>query len=121
MLARMKKPHTRDMAVLSFLVPMASALQAKAYVEEQLGGQEIPEAESVSWRQAFPEWKEETACGVYLSGARHKEGLTQAQLAKMTGIPQRHLSEMERGKRTIGKERAKKLAEALNIDYRVLL
>ena len=75
MLARMKKPHTRDMAVLSFLVPMASALQAKAYVEEQLGGQEIPEAESVSWRQAFPEWKEETACGVYLSGARHKEGL----------------------------------------------
>ena len=111
------------MAVLSFLVPMASALQAKAYVEEQLGGQEIPQGgiPTFSWRQAFPEWNKETACGVSLSGAPHKEGLTQAQLAKMTGIPQRHLSEMERGKRTIGKERAKKLAEALNIDYRVLL
>ena len=38
----------------------------------------------------------------------------------MTGIPQRHISEMERGKRPIGKERAKKLAVALNINYRVL-
>jgi hypothetical protein len=120
MLARTKEPHT-EMTVLSFLVPIASALQAKAYVEEQLGGQEIPEAASIPWRQAFPEWKEETAPGVYLAGARYREGLTQVQLAKMTGIPQRHLSEMERGKRPIGKDRAKKLAEALHINYRVLL
>ena len=29
----------------------------------------------------------------------------------MTGLPQRHISEMETGKRQIGKERAKKLAK----------
>ena len=43
------------------------------------------------------------------------------RLAELTSIPQRHISEMERGKRSIGKERAKKLAEALNVDYRVFL
>ena len=47
--------------------------------------------------------------------------MTQAQLSKMTGIPQRHISEMENGKRPIGKENAKKLAKALNCDYRRFL
>jgi plasmid maintenance system antidote protein VapI len=39
----------------------------------------------------------------------------------MTGIPQRHISEMENGKRPIGKEMAKKLGKALNISYKVFL
>lgn len=39
----------------------------------------------------------------------------------MTGIPQRHISEMENGKRPVGKTNAKKLAEALNVDYRLFL
>jgi hypothetical protein len=38
-----------------------------------------------------------------------------------TVIPQRHISEMERDKRPIGKETARKLAVALNVDYRVFL
>jgi len=54
-------------------------------------------------------------------GARQKEGLTQKQAADLTGIPQRHISEMENGKRTIGKERAKILGKALNISYKVFL
>jgi transcriptional regulator with XRE-family HTH domain len=56
-----------------------------------------------------------------LRAARTKEDLSQIQLAQRTGIPQRHISEMEHGKRAIGKERAKKLAEALHIDYHVFL
>ena len=39
----------------------------------------------------------------------------------MTGIPQGHISEMENGKRPIGKEIAQKLGKALNVDYRVFL
>jgi plasmid maintenance system antidote protein VapI len=39
----------------------------------------------------------------------------------MTGIHRRHLSEMENAKRPIGKENAKKLAEALNTNYRMFL
>jgi ribosome-binding protein aMBF1 (putative translation factor) len=59
--------------------------------------------------------------GVAIRGGRGKEGLTQKQLADLTGIAQHHLSEMENGKRPIGKETARKLAKALNIDYRVFL
>jgi plasmid maintenance system antidote protein VapI len=39
----------------------------------------------------------------------------------MTGIHRRHISEMENGKRPIGKENAKKLAKVLNADYRMFL
>jgi transcriptional regulator with XRE-family HTH domain len=46
---------------------------------------------------------------------------TEKQVAELTGIAQHHISEMENGKRPIGKETAKKLAKALNIDYRVFL
>jgi DNA-binding XRE family transcriptional regulator len=63
----------------------------------------------------------ETKEAVALRGARGREDLTQKQLSEMTGIPQRHLSEMENGRRTIGKERAKKLAAALHCDYRLFL
>jgi transcriptional regulator with XRE-family HTH domain len=59
--------------------------------------------------------------GQRLVGARSKEGLTQRQLAAETGIPQRHLSEMERGKRPIGKARAQVLGKALHTDYRLFL
>jgi len=47
--------------------------------------------------------------------------LTQVALSEFTGIPRRHISEMENGKRPIGKMTANKLAEALNVDYRVFL
>lgn len=59
--------------------------------------------------------------GVCLRGARVKEDMTQIELAKSTGISQRHISEMENGKRPIGKESAKKFAEVLKVDYRVFL
>jgi DNA-binding XRE family transcriptional regulator len=62
-----------------------------------------------------PEW------AVALRGYRTRENLTQAELAAATGIPQRHISEMENGKRAIGKERAKVLAKALCADYRAFL
>lgn len=70
--------------------------------------------------EVFPEYtgKEQQ---VALRAYRYREDLTQRQLSEMTGIPQRHISEMENGKRSIGKELAKKLAQALNADYRMLL
>jgi transcriptional regulator with XRE-family HTH domain len=71
--------------------------------------------------EAFPEYGVNPLSAA-LRGARSREGLTQRQLAETTGIPQRHISEMESGKRSIGKERARKLAEALQVsDYRVFL
>jgi len=77
-------------------------------------------SEAVPWQDAFPEFKD-NAPGAALAGARHKEGLTQRKLCDLTGIPQRHISEMETGKRAIGRKNARLLGDALNIDYRTLM
>ena len=69
-------------------------------VLRRLGFVEVQE--SVPWREAFPEVADGSLPGVCLRGARHKEGLTQVALAQKSGIPQRHISEMENGKRPIG-------------------
>jgi len=73
-----------------------------------------------TWKDSFPALQENET-DTYLAGARHREGLTQRQLAEKSGLPQRHISEMENGKRPIGKENAKKLAAVLNADYRTFL
>jgi ribosome-binding protein aMBF1 (putative translation factor) len=87
---------------------------------EFLTGREDVDTEkalAVPWREAFPPLDDAERPARLLRAARTREDLTQMQLARLTGIPQRHLSEMEHGKRTIGKERAKKLAEVLQVDY----
>jgi len=94
---------------------MAQALKVKDLTEWELDEKEFYDIEEVSPELAW------NRGGVCIRGGRGKEGLTQKQLAEMTGIAQHHISEMENGKRPIGKETAKKLAKALNIDYRVFL
>ena len=60
--------------------------------------------------EVFPEMQP----GDILRGARHREGLTQARLAAMIGVKPSHISEMEKGKRPMGKEIAKRFGKALN-------
>lgn len=77
---------------------------------------------NVPWRDVFKEQIDKIGeQAIYLRGARYREGLTQVELAMKTGIPQRHISEMENGKRPIGKKIANKLAEIFNVDYRLFL
>jgi len=64
---------------------------------------------------------EEIVPGRVLAGLRYREGLTQAQLAAKTGIPQHRISELEHGVRGISKNAAKILGKALNADYRLML
>lgn len=56
-----------------------------------------------------------------LRGARHKAGITQAQLSKISGIRRQILSEIETGKRPLDKQTAKQLAMALNCDFCLFL
>ncbi|MCM0084104.1 helix-turn-helix transcriptional regulator [Geomonas sp. Red32] len=80
------------------------------------------EGESRPWREVLGDVRPDQGLpSMILRGSRLKEELTQVQLAEKTGIPRRHLSEMENGKRSIGKETAKKLATALGCDYRLFL
>ena len=85
----------------------------------KLGFEEI--ADSIPWREAFPDLVDPDVPGVCLRGARKKEGLTQEELAERTGIPQRHISEMENAKRPIGKKNAVLLAKAVDVSYRIFL
>ena len=85
----------------------------------ELGFVEI--ADSIPWREAFPQIEDQDLPGISLRGARQKEGLTQVELAKMAGIPQRHISEMENGKRPIGKKNAVLLAKNLGVSYKIFL
>ena len=109
--------HPIETVVLSFTVPVSRATEAITAMKDM--GFE-PMRDSVPWRDVLPYSNEELP-GVILSGARYREGLTQAQLAEKTGIPRRHISEMENARRPIGKQSARKLAEALNIDPRRLM
>jgi len=59
--------------------------------------------------------------GAILRGSRYKMELTQKEVADALGVSQHHISEMENGKRTIGKEMAKRLAEFFQTDYRRFL
>lgn len=59
--------------------------------------------------------------GLLLRGLRHREGLSQIELAKILNISQANLSAMEKGRRTIGKELAKRIAEKFEVDYRCFL
>jgi transcriptional regulator with XRE-family HTH domain len=59
--------------------------------------------------------------GTLLQGARYREDLTQAELAKRSGVPRRQISEIENDRRSVDKQTAKRLSQVLNMDIRLLL
>ncbi|NVN90192.1 MAG: helix-turn-helix transcriptional regulator [Desulfuromonadales bacterium] len=115
MLERTKKHHTESIRFYG----SPDAIKRLRECAVSAGAVEMP-VDSIPAEEVFPDLATNSV-GIYLKGSRYREELTQVQLAEITGIPRRHISEMESGKRTIGKESAKKLAEALGIDYRMLL
>jgi DNA-binding XRE family transcriptional regulator len=116
MRAHTKKHPIDDIVTVTLRVHRSKVSQLRRYAESL----ESADERTYSVAEVFPEYvgrEHEVALRAY----RNREGLTQKQLAELTDIPQHHISEMENGKRSIGKERAKKLAEALLCDYRQLL
>ncbi|MBI5520918.1 MAG: helix-turn-helix domain-containing protein [Desulfovibrio sp.] len=110
------KAHPTDCVELRFVVPASKADAVRRAVAPFIADAEA----GVPWREALVIADAELP-GAMVKGGRVKEGLTQAQLAALVGIPQRHVSEMEHGKRPIGKEMAKRLGKALGVGYKVFL
>ena len=76
----------------------------------------------IPWREvAKKELKKYSESGVMLRGCRYKFEITQEELADALDISQHHVSEMENGKRSIGKVMAKRLAGYFKTDYRIFL
>ena len=53
--------------------------------------------------------------------SREMAGMTQVELAKLLKMPQANLSQVESGRRSVGKALAKKMAKIFQVDYRVFL
>jgi DNA-binding XRE family transcriptional regulator len=115
MLERTKKHHTES---IRFYGSPQIINRLRKYAQTA-GAVEIL-ADSIPADEISPELRTNPH-GTYLKGIRYREGLTQEQLAEITGISRRHISEMESGKRVIGKNNAHKLADSLNADYRMFL
>lgn len=114
-----KTRPTESVVTLRLKVSRANAEKVKSFVAAI---ESEADSGSISYEAFFDKhFPGKTEQEITLAGFRYREDLTQQQLADMTGINRRHISEMEHGKRPIGKENAKKLAEALHCDYRSLL
>jgi len=80
------------------------------------------EEKSIPWREAFKEGIGEfTEVGLVLQGARLKSDMTQKEVAEKINVKPHHISEMEHGKRPIGKVMAHRLAKIFDMDYRLFL
>ncbi len=118
MQAATKKPRTdSEMVTLRLRVQREHVEKIREYARIIESGDE----RTYSLAEVFPEYQGKEA-QTALRAYRHRENLTQDELSRLTGIAQHQISEMENGKRSIGKERARKLAQALNVsDYRYFL
>ena len=106
----------------SFMVPRDIAKKMKIQLEHELEWLHRDTAGFTLAREVMPEaYDPVMGPAIRLRGCRYREQMTQKQLAYALGIRQHHLSEMEHGKRPIGKAMAKKLGEALNANWRSFL
>ncbi len=115
MLGHAKTHHTESIRLYG-----SSQAISKIRKYARIAGAVEEAADAIPAEELFPEITTNPQ-GAYLKGIRYREELTQVQLSELTGIQRRHISEMESGKRTIGKAIAQKLAAVLRIDYRMLL
>lgn len=110
MLALTKTPRTDGTVTVSFVVEADKLFKVEAALAEAL-------EPTYTIEEAFPDM----GPGSALRGMRGLCEMTQAQLAAAIGVHKTHISEMERGKRPIGKAMAMRLAKALKTSYKVFL
>lgn len=123
-----KTPTTKDFAEIRLRIPREKEANIQMLIENMLALAGIhysiqtepdddDDDETLSLEEAFPDLH----YGSAIRGLRDREELTQEQLAEKIGVKRHHISEMEHGKRPIGKDVAKRLAHALHTDYRIFL
>lgn len=123
---RTKKLPTSDMvaitvhdkADITFMLPRRSVKELLAFLQPyQTDNDQLISADEV-FKDLYQKYGK---IGATLRGCRARNDLTQAKLAEMLEIEQSHISQMEHGKRVIGKKMAQKLAKIFDTDYRLFL
>jgi ribosome-binding protein aMBF1 (putative translation factor) len=97
------------------------AIRGKKQAKPRITKEKPEEQSAIPWREAFAHLSDEDIAGAILRDFRQTAKLTQTKLSDLTGIPQPHISSIERGKLSMGKERAKKFATVFDCDYRMFL
>lgn len=117
MSALMKKHHTDQIAKISWhgnIYALPVDLMERYKVK--------PDDEYMSIEDIFGDLTKDIGePAVLLKGLRCREGLSQIEFSKKIQISQTNLSAMENGRRTIGKELAKRIADIFGLDYRIFL
>jgi DNA-binding XRE family transcriptional regulator len=120
MSAPMKVPRTNQVAISisnkRFMVPAPRAAAILELVREYQVEENIP-ADDVL-REVHEKYGK---AGSVIRGLRAREDMTQIELAEKLGVTQGDLSKMENGKRSVGKEMARRLAKVFSTDYRVFI
>jgi len=124
MSAHMRTHTTGALTEISLTVPREDAERLCKAINSLLelvrpAARPVNEAgeELYSAREVFPE----SSPGNRLRGLRTREGITQKELARVLGIRQHHVSEMEKGVRSISKDMAKRIGESYKVSYKVFL
>ena len=118
MLAIVKTPHTVELSLHGASHEMKDILNAirMQFPVQIVSGRttSADEAESAPVEETGW-WKkmQENRGGNLLAGARLKKQLTQAELARLSRVPQSHISAMEKGRMKISMAAAEKLGTAL--------
>lgn len=102
---------------VSYSIPLSRLEEVEAFLEKQCE-EDSPVAWEILAKERIEKYKK---TGLVLRGMRYRENFSQKKLAEKSGVTQNEISNIENGKRTVGKKVAEKLAKALNFDYRLLL
>lgn len=96
--------------------------RTKTHPIENATTEYVVPSQNNSWRDMFSnELKHHGEQGLYLKGLRLREGYTQVKLGFLVGISASNISAMERGRRSIGKGIAKRMASIFKVSYRNFL
>ena len=111
----LKMPNSKK---VSYSIPLSRLGEVEAFLEKQCEEDESPVAWETLAKERIEKYKKS---GLVLRGMRYREDLSQKKLAEKSGVTQNEISNIENGKRAVGKKIAEKLARALNFDYRLLI
>ncbi len=107
------RPHSKK---VSYTVKAENFGRLETYLEKY----SEDDSAAVAWETLAKERiKKYKKAGLVLRGIRYREGLSQKRLAEKSGVNQNEISKIENGKRAVGEKVAKRLAKALNIDFRL--
>ncbi len=115
-----KMPHTDSITITGKSIPddLMKFLKQKGSVTVTDGD----DSEIASETEWYKKTKSLMTPGDYLRIYRERAELTLEELGeKLGGVPRQNISGMEKGRRTISKETAVKLAEIFDVDYKKFL